>query len=401
MGTDTKAHMGGDKPDREEGQGGGPGEEALAAAVARWIRPEIRVLSAYRVPDAADLIKLDAMENPYAWPPELVEEWLEVLRRVSLNRYPDAAARGLRRRLRQVFQIPADKEILLGNGSDELIQLLILAVAAPGRKVLAPEPAFSMYRMITIFCGLEYVGVPLRADFALDREAMLAALDEHQPAVVFLDYPNNPSGRLFSEADVRAVIEAAPGLVVVDEAYHSFAGASFMAALQEYPHLLILRTLSKMGLAGLRLGLLVGDRAWLREIDKIRLPYNVNVLTQESADFALRHREVLEAQAAAIRRDRAVLQDALAALPGVAVYPSRANFILFRVPAGRSGHIFQALREAGVLVKHLHRDEGLLRDCLRVTVGTPDENRAFLEALREALAVHGAQPGAGNDPRNA
>ncbi len=357
-----------------------------AAAVTRWVRPEILALTAYQVPAAEDLIKLDAMENPYRWPPELVEEWLAVLRQVSLNRYPDPAARQLRARLHHLFEVPADKAVMLGNGSDELIQMLAMAVSRPGRKVLAPEPAFSMYRMITIFSGMDYVAVPLRNDFSLDRGAMLAAMAEHEPAIVFIDYPNNPSGRLFDDADLRAVIEAAPGLVVVDEAYHTFAGASFMPMLREYPHLLILRTLSKMGLAGLRLGILAGDHAWLEQINKVRLPYNVNVLAQVSAEFALGHQDILETQAVAIRRDREDLQQAMAALPGITVYPSRANFILFRAPRGRGQALFEKIRAAGVLIKNLHRDNHLLRDCLRVTVGTPDENRVFLEALQAGLA---------------
>jgi len=361
--------------------------DELAATVARWVRPEILALTAYHVPPAADLVKLDAMENPYRWPPELVEEWLAVLRQVSLNRYPDPAARQLRARLHRLFEVPADKAVMLGNGSDELIQMLAMAVSRPGRKVLAPDPAFSMYRMITIFSGMDYVAVPLRADFSLHREAMLAAMAEHEPAIVFIDYPNNPSGCLFDEADLCAVIEAAPGLVVVDEAYHTFAGASFMPMLRAYPQLLILRTLSKMGLAGLRLGILAGDNAWLEQIDKIRLPYNINILAQVSADFALGHQDVLESQAAAIRRDREDLQQAMAALPGITVYPSRANFILFRAPQGRGQALFEKIRAAGVLIKNLHRDDDLLRDCLRVTVGTADENRAFLEALQEGLAA--------------
>ena len=363
-----------------EGQG-----RERASLVARWVRPEILALDAYHVPDATGLVKLDAMENPYAWPPDLVDAWLAELRRVTLNRYPDPEARCLRSRLRQAFGVPADKTLMLGNGSDELIQMLTMAVSRPGRKVLAPDPAFSMYRMITLFSGMEYVGVPLREDFSLDREAMLAAMAAHEPAIVFIDYPNNPSGRLFDEADLRAIIEAAPGLVVVDEAYHSFAGASFLPMLEEYPGLLVLRTLSKMGLAGLRLGVLVGDHAWLSQINKIRLPYNINVLAQVSADFALRHQEVLEAQAEIIRRDRERLQEAMGALAGITVYPSRANFILFRAPRGQGPRLFEHIRASGVLIKNLHRDDNLLRDCLRVTVGTPEENQAFLEALESGL----------------
>ncbi len=353
--------------------------------IEHWVRPEIRALSAYHVPEPGDCIKLDAMENPYQWPPELVTAWLERLRCVSLNRYPDPSAQRLQQALRTAMQVPAGMGLLLGNGSDELIQMIIQTLAAPGRVILAPEPTFVMYRLIAQVVGVKFAGVPLTADFQLDMDAMLEAIDLHQPAVVFLAYPNNPTGNLFDAAAVRRIIEEAPGLVVVDEAYAAFAADSFMGLLGKYSNLLVLRTVSKMGLAGLRLGLLVGSPAWLGEIDKTRLPYNINVLTQISAEFALEHREVLDAQTAQIRTDRAALLAALQALPGLTVYPSEANFILFRTPQGRADAIFAGLRERGILIKNLNGTGGALSDCLRVTVGTPGENDAFIRALRELL----------------
>lgn len=362
----------------------GAGESAAVERIAHWVRPEIRALRAYHVPPSAGLIKLDAMENPYAWPPAVVDEWAAALREVSLNRYPDPAPQQLMASLREFSGVPAGASLMLGNGSDELIQLIMLALAGPGRKVLAADPAFSMYRMISLFVGLEFVGVPLRMpDFELDVEAMLAAIAEHRPAVVLIDHPNNPSGRLFAADDVRRVIEAAPGLVVVDEAYQAFSGETLMPWLQEYPQLLILRTLSKMGLAGLRLGLLAGHPAWVAELDKIRLPYNVNVLTQTSARFALGHRAMLEEQAARIRADRERLYQAMCTMPGLTVQPSRANFILFRTLPGQGERVFAGLSARRVLIKNL-AGAGL-PDCLRVTVGTPEENQAFLAALAAVL----------------
>ena len=355
---------------------GGPGE---------WIRPEIQALSAYHVPSAAGLIKLDAMENPYTWPEPVVDEWLEALREVSLNRYPDPASGRLKQRLCRIFGVPDGTEVMLGNGSDELIQMVLLAVSQPGRCVVAPQPAFSMYRMISIFAGLEFHGVPLRADLELDVDAMLAAIKRYRPAAIFIDYPNNPTGRLFERDALVAIIEAAPGFVVIDEAYHVFADASFMPMLPHYRNLLILRTLSKMGLAGLRLGLLAGASEWLGQFNKIRLPYNINVLAQASADFALNHQDLFDEQGRAIREDRDRLYEDLSALPGITAYPSRANFILFRVPDGRAGPIYQSLLTHGVLIKNLHGAGPLLEDCLRVTVGKPEENRAFLQALGESL----------------
>ncbi|MFA7387542.1 MAG: histidinol-phosphate transaminase [Thiohalobacteraceae bacterium] len=353
--------------------------------IEHWVRPEIRALSAYHVPDPGDCIKLDAMENPYRWPGELVNAWLERLRGVSINRYPDPGARRLQSALRIAMEVPDAMSVLLGNGSDELIQMIVQTLAAPGRVILAPEPTFVMYRLIAQVVGLRFVGVPLREDFALDPETMLEAIELHQPAVIFLAYPNNPTGNLFDAAALRRVIEAAPGLVVVDEAYAAFASDSFMARLTEYSNLLVLRTVSKMGLAGLRLGLLVGPQAWLAEIDKTRLPYNIGVLNQASAEFALEHRAVLEAQTAQIRSDRAALLAALRALPMLQVYPSEANFILFRTALGRADALFEGLRSRGILIKNLSPAGGALRDCLRVTVGAPEENQAFLDALRDLL----------------
>jgi histidinol-phosphate aminotransferase len=351
----------------------------------QWVRPEVQALTAYHVPDPGRLIKLDAMENPYTWPPEIVAAWLEALRGVTLNRYPDPAAAALKARLRETFRLPAASALLLGNGSDELIQMILMAVTGPGRTVLAPEPSFSMYRIISAIVGIEYLGVPLKADFSLDLPATLDAIARHRPAVVFVAYPSNPTGNLFNEADLCALIEAAPGLVVVDEAYTPFCDADFSRHLARYEHLLLLRTVSKLGLAGLRLGFLVGAPAWLHELDKLRLPYNVGTLTQASAEFALAHYDMLLDQAGRIRAERETLYRALQALPGVTAFPSQANFILFRVAAGRAGALFEGLRQAGILIKNLHGAHPALEDCLRVTVGRPEENRAFLTALRGLL----------------
>ncbi|GAB4344755.1 MAG: histidinol-phosphate transaminase [Gammaproteobacteria bacterium] len=354
--------------------------------VRRWIRPEVRGLSAYHVPDPGDLIKLDAMENPYRWPAEMVEEWLGVLREVAVNRYPDPAARRVVAQLREVMGIPDEAALMLGNGSDELIQIMALSVATPQRVVMAPEPGFVMYRMIGLFTGMHYCGVPLRPEgFELDMPALREAIQRHRPALLFLAYPNNPTGNLWPEAQIRELIELTPGLVVIDEAYAPFAEASLIGLVSEYPNLVVMRTVSKLGLAGLRLGYLVGAPEWIGEFDKVRLPYNINVLTQASAEFALRHHEVFERQTAEIRDQRERVFEALSALPGLRVYPSSANFLLVRTPAGRAGTLFEQIRERGILIKNLAQSGGLLEDCLRITIGTPEENRALIEALRALL----------------
>ena len=352
-----------------------------------WVRPEIRALAAYHVPDATGLIKLDAMENPYAWPTELVAAWQARLSTAGVNRYPDAQAKTLKARLREAMHIPPGAELLLGNGSDEIIQMLMLTVGGAGRALLTPEPGFAMFRIIATLTGTAYRGVPLRAaDFSLDAEAMVAAIRETRPALVLIANPNNPTGNRFDEKALRAVIEAAPGLVVVDEAYFPFCDGDCLGWLADYDQLLIMRTVSKLGLAGLRLGLLAGSAAWLQEIDKTRLPYNINILTQLSAQFALEHAAVFARQTQAIREERARLAAALGAISGVRGFPSETNFILFRVPPRQAGRIQADLHKAGVLIKNFDGSHAQLADCLRVTVGTPPENDAFLAALKAAVA---------------
>ncbi len=350
--------------------------------VEHWIRPDIRKLAAYHVQDATDLVKLDAMENPYTWPEPLREEWAALLRDTHVNRYPDPSAALLTDQLAQAMAVPDDMRLLLGNGSDEIIQMIAMSLSAPGRVLMSVDPGFVMYRMIATFCRMHYVGVPLRThDFSLDLPALLQAMEAHQPAVVFLAYPNNPTANLYNEQAIIDVIKAAPGLVVIDEAYAPFTDATFMSRLGQYPNLVVMRTVSKMGLAGLRLGMLAGPAAWLDEFDKVRLPYNINVLTQISARFALKHKALFDDQTAKIRAERERLLGALSELPDVRVFPSQANFILLRTPPGMADAWHAQLKAQGVLIKNLHGSHPALADCLRPTVGTPQENDALLAAF--------------------
>jgi len=344
------------------------------------IRPEIRALAAYHVAPSEGMVKLDAMENPYPLPAPLRRELAQALSGVELHRYPDPGAKKLRELLKKKMSVPAGMEIVLGNGSDDLIQVLGLALARPGAAMMYPAPTFVMYSINAVFSGLRAVPVPLRDDFSFDAEAFIARMQAEKPALVFLAYPNNPTGVLYPEQQIVEVIKACPGLVVVDEAYHVFAGKSFMPRLPEFPNLMVLRTVSKLGLAGIRLGYLAGRPEWIAELDKVRQVYNVNVLTQAAAMFVLERLEVLEEQAAAIRRDRDELKKDLMKLEGMEVFPSAANFFLVRVPDAPG--TYEALRRQGVLVRNLHP---AVRNCLRITVGTPDENRILLTALREAL----------------
>ncbi len=345
-----------------------------------WIRPEIQKLTAYHVPDPGDAIKLDAMENPYQWDAELIQKWLQTLQTAAINRYPDPTAHEVKQQLRQRMQIPDKMDVLLGNGSDELIQMLILSLNGNGRVLLAPEPSFVMYRLIAQIVGMQYIGVPLEAnDFKLNMFAMLEAIETHQPALIFLAYPNNPTGNAFPTSDIETIIENSTGIVVIDEAYAPFADNTFMTRLEEYPNLLVMRNVSKLVLSGLRLGLLAGSYEWLEQIDKTRLPYNINVLSQLSAVFALQHYAVLEKQTQQIKADRADLFKHLNAIDGVQVWTSQTNFILFRVANAQV--VFEHLKKQGILIKCLQGSHPLLDNCLRVTVGTPDENKAFLQAF--------------------
>ena len=347
------------------------------------VRPEIVALKAYHVAEAAGMVKLDAMENPYRLPESLRRQLATRLAEAEINRYPEPTGRAVRELLARKMGVPPGMQLLLGNGSDDLIQIVTFALARPGATMLIPEPTFVVYRMNATLSGMRLAGVALRPDFSLDRDAFLEQIRAERPALVFIAYPNNPTGVLYGEDDVAAIIRAAEGLVVVDEAYHAFAQKSFLQRLPEFSNLAVMRTVSKLGLAGIRLGYLAALPAWVEQFNKVRQVYNVGVLTQTAASFALEHLEVLEEQAAAIRAARAALGTSLAALPGVTVFPSQANFVLVRVADGP--RVFNGLCRQGVLVRSFHGSHPMLAHCLRITVGTPEENRILLTAFREAL----------------
>ncbi len=349
--------------------------------VQQLVREEIRALSAYHVPSATGMVKLDAMENPYRLPDAVRAEIGRTVADALINRYPDPAAPELAAALRRSFNIPAGAGLLIGNGSDEIITIVTQTLAKPGAVMLAPDPSFAMFRMNAVFSHMRFVGVPLNADFSLDAARFVAALDEHQPALVFLAYPNNPTGNLYPEEDVVRILRAAPGLVVVDEAYFAFAGKSFMPRLAEFPNLIVMRTVSKIGMAGLRLGYAAAAPELMAEFNKVRPPYNVGVATQIIATVLLGHIDLLNDQAAKIRAERGVLAAGLAKLPGVQIFPSEANFILARFPDGQA--LFESLKAQHVLVKNFHGSHPMLANCLRLTVGTPEENSIMLKALAQ------------------
>jgi histidinol-phosphate aminotransferase len=354
--------------------------------IKQLIKPSVLAMQSYQVPAANGLTKLDAMENPYPWPDDLKREWLKVISSVELNRYPEAGANTLKASMRKALKVPDGMDIMLGNGSDELIQILALALGGSGRVFMAPEPAFVMYRQISQTVDARFVGVPLMPDdFSLNREAMLSAIAALEPSLIFLARPNNPTGNLFDENLIIEIVQEAQGLVVIDEAYYAFAKETLTEYLPRFENMLIMRTFSKSGLAGLRLGYLMGPRDWLVELDKIRLPYNINVLTQKTVEFILGHSELLEDQAAAICAHREQMFDSLAAIPELSVWPSAANFLLFRSNKQPALEVFEGLKRAGVLIKNLDGSHPLLENCLRVTVGLDTENHRFLEALESLI----------------
>jgi len=356
----------------------------LPELIGRCIRQDVQSMHGYAIQPSAGFIKLDAMENPFRLPEALRRELGARLGEVAINRYPGARVDELRAALARHAALPEGYELMLGNGSDELISLLAMACDVPGATVLAPLPGFVMYEMSAALQGLRFVAVPLTADFELDEAAMLAAIAQHRPSIVYIAYPNNPTANLFDDAVIERVIEAAPGLVVIDEAYQPFASRTWMDRITRHANVLVMRTLSKFGLAGVRLGYLMGPKALIAEVDKVRPPYNVSVLNAEAGLFALEHADEFAHQAEALRSERARLMHALAAMPGLHPYPSEANMILTRVPDAAA--LFEALKQRGVLVKNVSKLHPLLHNCLRLTVGTPQENDAMIAALQTSLS---------------
>ena len=348
--------------------------------IERVITTQVRETVAYPVAaPVPDILKLDAMECPQDFPPALRAGWLESLSEVALNRYPPARNEALESALRERFAISERHGLLFGNGSDELIQIITIACAKPGAVILAPAPTFVMYRLCATFLGLDYVGVDVREDFSLDVPALLDAIAIHRPAVIYLATPNNPTGTAYENHAVQRIVDAAPGLVVIDEAYLPYSDHSAQALCDSNDNVLMMRTLSKTALAGLRFGYLFGPRPWLEELNKVRLPYNVNVLTQASIAYAMKHFSALNAQCVEIVAERERLYTILSRWQECAVRPSQANFLILKVPDARAW--FERLKAQGVLVKNMHGVHPLLDDCLRLTVSNAKENRRLLDAL--------------------
>jgi histidinol-phosphate aminotransferase len=358
----------------------------VSPSLMQRIRKDVQSMHAYAIQDSVGMVKLDAMENPHRLNADLQKALGERLGALALNRYPGERVNELRHALAAYAGMPEGFDIMLGNGSDELISLLAMACDVPGASVLSPLPGFVMYAMSAQLQGLAFHGVPLTADFELDEAAMLAAIHQHQPSIVYLAYPNNPTGNLWNDDTIEKIVMAQGaqgGLVVMDEAYQPFASRSYIDRITRHSHVLLMRTLSKFGLAGVRLGYMMGPKALVAEIDKVRPPYNISVLNAECALFALEHAEVFAAQAKDLREQRARLLKELVALAGVKPFPSEANMILVRVPD--AAKTFEGLKAQGVLIKNVSKMHPLLANCLRLTVGTAQENTQLLAAMKASV----------------
>jgi histidinol-phosphate aminotransferase len=340
--------------------------------IRRFIRPNIAALKAYQAKDIPCRVKLDANESPYGFD----NAW-KALKSIRTNRYPDPEALSLKKLIARELRIKPEM-ILQGNGSDELIYYLIAAIGGP---VLYPVPTFSMYGIIAQALNQKKTAVPLDEQFDLDMKRMLSAIRKEKPRLIFLSSPNNPTGNCFSSDRILKIIETAgsKSLVVVDEAYQPFASEKgFLPLLRDYENLIILRTLSKIGLAGLRVGFLIAGEEIVREVNKVRLPFNLNALSQMLALEVLKDKNRLRNTIRSIISERDRLFTELSKIAGITTYPSEANFILFRVKD--PDRICQELLKRGVLVRNMN---GVVDGCLRVTVGSPEENRIFIHALQD------------------
>ncbi|MBI5098530.1 MAG: histidinol-phosphate transaminase [Nitrospirae bacterium] len=360
--------------------------------IRKLVKPNIRSLRAYHAEEIPCKVKLDANESPYSAISNQRSAISLEKNLQTLNRYPDPQAKALKNLIAKDLRIKSGN-ILHGNGSDELIYYMITTFGGP---VMYPVPTFSMYGIISQALGEKKIEIPLDNKFDLDVEKILKGIEKYKPKLIFLSSPNNPTGNCFSSDKILRIIKAtsfskqrrgerpfAPtlSLVVVDEAYQPFTGKSeFLPLLGKYRNLVIMRTLSKIGLAGLRLGFLIANEEIINEVNKVRLPFNVNSLSQAVAIEALINKKQLRTYITSIISERKRLFREMEKIDGITPYPSDANFILFR--AANAVRVYKCLLEKGVLIRDM---TGVIENCLRVTVGTPGENTVFLKALKQLI----------------
>lgn len=332
----------------------------------------------YNAPELTDAIKMDANENPFTIQEPLKRRLRDAFRNVALNRYPAAGAPELCSRFAGYYGVKRNM-IIPGNGSDELIQALCMTLKGRINGVLIPAPTFAMYKIIAVNTGNKVVEVPLDRKFDLDVDAMISKMRKNFPALIFLSSPNSPTGNIFSRKKIEALIRKAPGVVVIDEAYAAFSGQSLLPLVKKHDNVLCLKTLSKLGMASIRLGFLIGNPDILAQVDKVRLPYNINSLSQVAAGFFLDNKDEFVKQINEITERREELYRGLKQIKWIKVHPSRANFIFFSC-AFDSNRIYRKLLADGIVVKNLNIPQ--IPDCIRVTVGSKKENEALLKALK-------------------
>ena len=347
-------------------------------------RPDLEDLSPYDAKEPKVEVNLSANENPANLPHDVIEKLAELLPEFAFNRYPDPMASKLRQMIAEANGLEPGN-VLVGNGGDELIFDLLLSWGGPGRKLLTMPPTFAMYEIDAQVTGTSVVSVPRRPDFSVDEEAVLARLAQGDIDCVFISHPNNPTGNLQPETFLIDLLKATDALVLVDEAYFEFSRHTMRPHMQRHRNLVILRTFSKaFSMAGLRVGYLLAHEDVVTELTKVRQPYSVDRFSQWVAAMVFRERVVFESQISDLIRQRDVIQHGLDQLDGVTVFPSEANFVLFRVE--HAAAVWRDLLHGhGVLVRDLSRAP-FLEDCLRVSVGSPQENARFLEAMTQIMS---------------
>lgn len=357
-------------------------ESQAQVIVESRVSQEIRDITPYSVPHIDCKVKLDGNESPFSLPQNVQEKVDQALKAIEVNRYPDPEAERLINIISRVSEFPKGG-ILLGNGSDELIGMLITTLTSGSGKVLCPSPSFSMYKLTALAMGAQVIETPLDEKFDIDLDSTIELIEEQDPDLIFLATPNNPTGNMYSAGKIAEIISVAKGVVVVDEAYSDFSGYTFLPLVKECENLVILRTLSKVGFAGLRIGMLFANEDLVKEINKVRYPYNINSLSQAVSEVVLENHEFVSESIQLIIRERDRVYKVLSSIESLKAYPSDANFIFFK--AQDADNLFSKLVEKDILIRNFNRP-GRLQNCMRVTIGTPEENDLFLSALTEILA---------------
>jgi histidinol-phosphate aminotransferase len=356
----------------------------VAADALRHVKPAVRALGAYALAARQAPVKINQNENPYDLPAALKQRVMERALSRPWSRYPDFDPKELVDALAAFAGWRADG-VLAGNGSNELIEALLLVTVGAGTRVVIPEPTFTLYALMTKILGGEAVRVPLGPDLEYDAGALLAAQGSSGASVTIVCTPNNPTGGILPLVDVERLCAETDGLVVIDEAYHDFSGITAVPLLSGHPNLVVLRTFSKaMSLAGARVGYLLASPALVTEVNKARLPYNINFFSQMAALATLQEWGALREVVDGLVVERERVFEALRSIPGLKAYPSKANFILFELLDADPKDAFESLYADGVLVRDVTSYPRLGR-ALRVSIGSPRENDAFLSALRKAL----------------